>query len=217
MLLQTNSYLVPKDKRAEHARLVRRFRQLMQRYGCENFEVYEQIGADWNAAKVTGRFVQMMRFRDRQQHLDVQDAERRAPAAQELIEEFCQLLNIPYQREQGLFAVGFYQSALPAEGGRSAVTPPPVPEEVIPEPLERPAEESEPSMESPDADDVEAAPAEEPLEDLEPVAAEAEPSDAATENPSEMADMLPDEQQPEEQPVDETPPDERPGAQATRQ
>ena len=33
MLLQTNSYIVPKDKRAEHARLLRRFRAALAKNG----------------------------------------------------------------------------------------------------------------------------------------------------------------------------------------
>ena len=33
MLLQTNSYIVPKDKRSEHSRLIRRFRQTLGRLG----------------------------------------------------------------------------------------------------------------------------------------------------------------------------------------
>src|SRR5579884_109887 len=61
MLLQTNSYVVPKDRRPEHARLLRRFRQTLARLGCEHFEVYEQVGANWSSAEPTGRYVQLMR------------------------------------------------------------------------------------------------------------------------------------------------------------
>ena len=113
MLLQTNSYIVPKEKRAEHARLMRRFRQVLNRLGCEDFEVYEQVGANWSATQTSGRFVQIMRFRDRKHQLAVQGAERTDPAAQELIAEFCDLVNYPYQQQQGQFAVGFYSSVLP--------------------------------------------------------------------------------------------------------
>src|SRR5438093_471156 len=112
MLLQTNSYIVPPDKRAEHARLLRRFRQVLTRLGCDHFEVYEQVGSNWNAADVSGRVVQIMRFRDRRHQLAVQAAERNDPVAQAVIAEFCQLINFPYQQQQGLFAVGFYQAAL---------------------------------------------------------------------------------------------------------
>ena len=120
MLLQTNSYIVPKDKRAQHARLVHRFRQTLTRLGCDHFEAYEQVGANWSPADTTGRFVQLMRFRDRKQQLAVQAAERNDPTAQALIKEFCELINFPYQQQQGLFAVGFYHSLLPtqrSEGG----------------------------------------------------------------------------------------------------
>jgi hypothetical protein len=113
MLLQTNSYIVPPEKRAEHARLMRRFRQVLNRIGCDNFEVYEQVGSNWAAGKSPGRYVQIMRFRDRKHQLAVQNAERSDPAAQELIAEFCELVNYPYQVQQNMFAVGFYNSVLP--------------------------------------------------------------------------------------------------------
>jgi len=116
MLLQTNSYMVPKDRKSEHARLMRRFRQVLAKLGCDNFEVYEQVGANWSSgggADTNGRFVQIMRFRDRKHQLSVQNAERSDPAAQALINEFCELVSFPYQQQQGFFAVGFYNSVLP--------------------------------------------------------------------------------------------------------
>ena len=112
MLLQTNSYIVPRDKRMEHARLLRRFRQTLLRLGCDHFEVYEQVGTNWNTGETTGRFVQIMRFRDRKHQLSVQAAERSDTTAQVLVREFCELINFPYQQQQGLFAVGFYTSFL---------------------------------------------------------------------------------------------------------
>jgi hypothetical protein len=119
MLLQTNSYVVPKEKRAEHARLVRKFRQTLGRLGCDQFDVFEQVGPNWGTGETTGRFVQMMRFRDRKHQLSVQNAEKQDSAAQQLIAEFCELINFPYQQQQGLFAVGFYQSVLPVAPGRA--------------------------------------------------------------------------------------------------
>jgi len=121
MLLQTNSYIVPKDKRTHHARLVQRFRQTLTRLGCDHFEAYEQVGANWSPADTTGRFVQLMRFRDRKHQLAVQGAERNDATAQALIKEFCELINFPYQQQQGLFAVGFYHSLLPTITPRAAV------------------------------------------------------------------------------------------------
>jgi hypothetical protein len=118
MLLQTNSYIVPKEKRAEHTRLMRRFRQLLNQLGCDNFEVYEQVGANWSTNQTSGRFVQIMRFRDRKHQLAVQNAERTDAAAQQLIAEFCDLINYPYQQQQGQFAVGFYSSVLPIAPSR---------------------------------------------------------------------------------------------------
>ena len=136
MLLQTNSYIVPKDKRAEHARLLRRFRQALARLGCDQFEVYEQVGANWSAAgpESTGRVVQIMRFRDRKHQLAVQAAERNDPGAQALIAEFCELINFPYQQQRGLFAVGFYNAVLPTtvRGHEPAQEEHPEPEPVPP-------------------------------------------------------------------------------------
>ncbi|HEY8667265.1 MAG TPA: hypothetical protein VIL86_11400 [Tepidisphaeraceae bacterium] len=125
MLLQTNSYIVPKEKRGEHSRLLRRFRQTLSRLGCEHFEVYEQVGQNWTGGESTGRFVQIMRFRDRKHQLAVQNSERTDPQAQALINEFCELINFPYQQQQGLFVVGFYSSAIPiaTAPARSAAQP----------------------------------------------------------------------------------------------
>jgi hypothetical protein len=114
MLLQTNSYIVPKEKRTEHARLLQRFRHTLARLGCDQFECYEQTGQNWSTGETTGRFVQIMRFRDRKHQVAVQQAERTDPTAQSLIKEFSELINFPYQQQQGLFAVGFYNSVLPA-------------------------------------------------------------------------------------------------------
>lgn len=120
MLLQTNSYIVPREKRSEHARLLRKFRHTLLRLGCDHFEVYEQVGANWSGNEATGRFVQIMRFRDRKHQQQIQAAERQDPVAQQLIAEFCALINFPYQQQQGLFAVGFYRSALPIASPRNA-------------------------------------------------------------------------------------------------
>src|SRR5689334_6866595 len=128
MLLQTNSYIVPKDKRAEHARLVRRFRQTLSRLGCDHFEAYEQVGANWGSGETTGRYVQIMRFRDRKHQLAVQAAERNDPTAQALIAEFCELINFPYQQQRGLFAVGFYGPVLTTPLGREQQEPAEMPE-----------------------------------------------------------------------------------------
>lgn len=124
MLLQTNSYIVPKDKRAEHARLLRKFRQTLLRLGCDTFEVYEQVGNNWAMNQTSGRYVQIMRFRDRKHQLAVQQAEQADPVAREQIAEFCQLVNIPYQQQQGMFAVGFYTALLPVGPARSQETDP---------------------------------------------------------------------------------------------
>jgi hypothetical protein len=127
MLLQTNSYFVPPEKRAEHARLMRRFKQTLSRLGCEHFEVYEQVGANWNPTKSNSRFIQLMRFRDRRHHQQIQAAEKSDPAAQELIRDFIALINLPQQQEQSLFDLGFYSGVISStsddaagDGGGSA-------------------------------------------------------------------------------------------------
>jgi hypothetical protein len=115
MLLQTNSYIVPKDKRSEHHRLMRRFRQALARVGCDHFEVYEQVGPNWGPVKGGGRFVQILRFRDRQHQVAIQQAEKSDPAVQQIIAEFCELVNLPYQQEKGLFALGYYIGVVTCE------------------------------------------------------------------------------------------------------
>ena len=112
MLLQTNSYIVPKDKRAEHARLMARFRKCFERLGSA-FEVYEQVGPDFAPEPGGGgRFVQIMRFRDGPHQQDVHRREAADRTAQALIAEFCRLVNLPYQQRQGLFAASYYSGVL---------------------------------------------------------------------------------------------------------
>lgn len=117
MLLQTNSYIVPGERRVEHARLMRRFRQILARLGCDQFEVYELVSPNFAPFKGDVRFVQLMRFRDRRHQQAVQAAERVDSAAQDLIQEFCDLVNIEYQKDCSLLAVGYYALLLDlAEG-----------------------------------------------------------------------------------------------------
>jgi hypothetical protein len=134
MLLQTNSYVVPKDKRQEHERLIRKIRQALLRIGCDCFEVYEQVGPSWSPVK-GGRFIQIMRFRDRQQHQEIQQAEKSDAGLQQLINEFMELIDLPAQQEEGLFAMGHYSriSATPAsEMGQMEQGPNGVPSEPPP-------------------------------------------------------------------------------------
>src|ERR1700692_1184860 len=115
MLLQTNSYVVPKEKRAAHASLLLRFRETLARLGCDIFEIYEQVGTNWDASQTSGRYVQIMRFRDREHQLAVQAAENNDADAQLLTAEFCGLINFPSQQEHGFFAVGFYVNILSSD------------------------------------------------------------------------------------------------------
>ena len=143
MLLQTNSYVVPKDKREEHERLIRKIRQALLRIGCDQFEVYEQVGANWSPVKAAGgRFIQIMRFRDRQHHHEIQEAEKTDPNLQQLISDFMELIDLPSQQEQGLFAMGHYSrisATPPTEMSQVEHGPNGVPAE--PPPGEPPAEE----------------------------------------------------------------------------
>jgi hypothetical protein len=109
MLMQTNSYVVPSNKRQEHERIIRRIRQALLRVGCDQFEVYEQVGGNWAPLKGGGvRFIQIMRFHDRQHHHQIQEAEKNDPAVQQLIGEFMELIDLPEQQAQGQFAMGHY-------------------------------------------------------------------------------------------------------------
>ncbi len=159
MLLQTNSYIVPRDKREEHARLVRKFRQVLLRLGCDSFEVYEQVGTNWAPGEATGRYVQIMRFHDRKHQQAVQAAEKADKGAQHVIREFCELINFPYQHQHGLFASGFYQSIIAPAPARPASTTRPRPRSSAPIPppppvagssaSTTPAEPANPAMPSP--------------------------------------------------------------------
>lgn len=163
MLLLTYSYVVPKEKRTEHARLLQRMRQVMTRLGCEFFEAYEQVGKQWVGGESNGRVVQILKFRDKAQFAAVQAAEKSDPGAQQLIAEFCQLVNLPYQQQSGMFAEGFYAclaaaaptSRAPVAGSVTADTShaaaPAVPDDVPspgPEPDSEPEFDSKPESES---------------------------------------------------------------------
>jgi hypothetical protein len=125
MLLQTNSYIVPKEKRTEHARLLQRFKVLLAKHGCEHFEAYEQVGANWAGSEASGRFVQIMRFRDRAQWMAVQQAEKEDPQAKQLIAEFCELVNLPYQMQAGLFSAVYFTGVITQHTPQKAVAPAP--------------------------------------------------------------------------------------------
>lgn len=111
MLLQTNSYIVPKEKRTEHARLIKRFRALMHRLGCDDFDICEQTGPNWST-ETGGRFVQLMQFRDEAHQRAVREAEQSDAGAQDLVREFCELVDYGYQQQQGLATTAFYRSLL---------------------------------------------------------------------------------------------------------
>ena len=140
MLLQTNSYLVPVEKRDDHLALMTRFSQILNRLGCDRVNIVEQMGPEWTPGEV-GRCVQLMQFRDRKHQQQVQQAEQSDPEAQAVIAEFVALLDIPYQQDQGYFATGYYESILPdvtpAPGHAPAHHPPAHPVAVVPPPSPR--------------------------------------------------------------------------------
>lgn len=120
MLLQTNSYIVPKDKRTEHARLIKRFKQIMSRYGCDDFEVYEMAGPGWST-EVGGRFIQIMKFRDKEHAKQIQEMEKNDATAQELVRDFMEMINFSYQHSAGHATTAFYISLVSGPGlGRLA-------------------------------------------------------------------------------------------------
>lgn len=112
MLLQTNSYLLPADRREEHARLMRRIADALKRLGCDSFEVHEEVNPDGTVPPSYSRFIQILRFRDRAHYQAVRSAEAADPAAQQLVAEFCELIDFAAQREQGTFAMAFYNNLL---------------------------------------------------------------------------------------------------------
>ena len=99
MLLQTNSYIVSNNQRAEHVRLMRQFRLCFRRLGAD-FEVFEE--AD-DTGTSSSRFVQIMRFRDRAHYRHVVEAEKSDKQAQGLIDTFCRLVDLPHQQQAHLF------------------------------------------------------------------------------------------------------------------
>jgi hypothetical protein len=201
MLLQTNSYIVPRERRAEHARLMRRFRQILHNLGCDNFEIYEQVGTNWSNTETSGRFVQIMRFRDRKHQLAVQNAERSDPAAQQLIAEFCELVNYPYQQQQGQFAIGFYSSVLPVAPSAGAAEPADVAFEDVPqEQVESaPVQQAEDSAEAAEAEILpeETTPDQETPAEPEPFATESETQAEVRDDEAEVEveGFIPDEQE----------------------
>ena len=133
MLLQTNGYLVPPDRRAAHARLVRRFRAAMRRLGCDRFEVFEQVGPGWHGGETSGRFIQMMGFRDRAHQKQVHDAEQQDPEAQQIIADFCALIDYDSQQQQKSFITGYYRNAVEGPQEAAAAAAPPEPAAPSPE------------------------------------------------------------------------------------
>ncbi len=133
MLLQTNSYVVPKEKRTEHARLIKRFRALMIKLGCEDFDVCEQTGPNWST-EVGGRFVQLMRFKDEAHQKAVREAEQSDASAQDLVREFCELVDYNYQHQQGLATTAYYRSlnTPPALRANAPSNPSALPQPMLP-------------------------------------------------------------------------------------
>ena len=153
--------------------------------------MYEQVGANWSPGGANGRYVQIMRFRDRQHQQAVQAAEREDHGAQQIIAEFCELINFAYQQQHGYFATGFYTSVLPV-GPHQAVgyeTPAVDVHYASEEAGSAETDEAALAEEAVDPEDTEAAAAAEPPEQ---VAAEAAATDSFLDTVSE--DDLPHEE-----------------------
>ncbi|HSI32898.1 MAG TPA: hypothetical protein VK986_04850 [Tepidisphaeraceae bacterium] len=179
----------------------------MNRIGCDEFEVYEQAGTNWgtsNQAQPTNRFVQIMKFRDRKHQLAVQAAERTDAGAQQVIAEFCELVNFPYQQERGLFVVGFYTSATPVAPVRKG----PGVEQAHDDTSTAAATGAAAAIFAATQDEVDAAATEESAESEfdEQLPAEDEPLDAASDEADAASDLA-------EAPVDEQGDDEDRGEQ----
>ena len=116
MLLQTNSYLVPRDRLAAHDELMARFRRCFERLGVRagQFEVYRQTSDDFaeDRSIPAVRCVQMMRFATTDEHEQVRNREFDDPEAQSLIIELSRLVDLPAQQRSGHFGGGFYSDRL---------------------------------------------------------------------------------------------------------
>jgi hypothetical protein len=119
MLLQTNSYLVPRDRIRAHDDLMRRFRSCFSRLGLETqqFEVLRETGPEFSTPRTSAvRHVQVVRFRDKDQYDLIHDAEAADPEAQELVAEFARLVELEAQQRRGHFVGTYYvQSDLSAK------------------------------------------------------------------------------------------------------
>ncbi len=115
MLLQTNSYLVPRDRLRAHDLLMSRFRQCFERMGLpsSDFDVFRQAGEGFTSDRTTPgvRCVQMMRFRDRDHFNTVRQTEEGDAEAKRLVDELCRLVDLPAQQRTGHFGGAFYTAA----------------------------------------------------------------------------------------------------------
>lgn len=88
----------------------------MRRIGA-NVEVYEQVGPAFSPAEeATGRYVQVIRFRDRRHLVAVQAAEKSDPVLQSIIAEFVVLVDLAGQQAAGTYLPGYYSAVTPADG-----------------------------------------------------------------------------------------------------
>jgi hypothetical protein len=114
MLLQTNSYLVPNGRRAQHARLIQKFVACFERLGGD-IEVYEQTAPGFEPfARNTEafRFAHVMRFRDHEHQQAVATREAQDQEAVKLIAELVELVDLRRQRRDGRYIGNFYRQAI---------------------------------------------------------------------------------------------------------
>ena len=132
--------------------------------------MYEQVGANWGGATPPAASCRSCVSAIAAISSAVQNAERNDPAAQQLIAEFCELINYPYQQQQQQFVVGFYASALPIaplRGPHVDESAPAEGEEPAPAEGEAPATDA---AAVPESEAFTETPSEEPLAENEPEA-----------------------------------------------
>ncbi len=114
MLLQTNSYLVPRDRMAAHDELMRRFAACFARLGVAEgaFELFRQTSAEYrpDTAAAAQRVTQILRFDDRKQQEAVHEAEAHDAEAAALVGELRKLVDLDEQAARGHFTSSYYAS-----------------------------------------------------------------------------------------------------------
>ncbi|MEM7808642.1 MAG: hypothetical protein AAF561_11060 [Planctomycetota bacterium] len=112
MLLQTNSYLVPRHRLREHDDLMRQFVACFRRLGVADgaFEVFQSLDHEYRQHdnQPHQRITQILRFRDHDQQQAVHRAEASDPEAAELVEKLRRLVDLDEQAARKQFTSNYY-------------------------------------------------------------------------------------------------------------